>query len=136
VISCFGDTSYFLALLVPDDISHIAAHAWAKQSSTPIVTTEYVVLEVANFLSPIPTRDLFGHFLSVVRTNPRVTLVSASSDLLEGGCALYLARKDKSWSLTDCISFEIMRERGITDALTADRHFEQAGFNLILKRAQ
>jgi len=84
----------------------------------------------------LATRGLFEHFLSVIRSNPKITLVSASSELLDRGCALYLARKDKSWSLTDCISFEIMGERGISVALTADRHFEQAGFNIILKAEQ
>jgi uncharacterized protein len=43
-----------------------------------------------------------------------------------------LSRRDKEWSLTDCISFVVMKERGLTEALTADHHFEQAGFKALL----
>jgi predicted nucleic acid-binding protein len=136
VISCFGDTSYFIALLVPDDVNHTAAHSWSIQSRIPIVTTEYVILEVANFLSPVATRQLFESFLSVVRGNPRMSLVPTSFDLLQRGCALYVTRKDKAWSLTDCISFDVMRDHKLVDVLTADHHFEQAGFNIMLKMPQ
>jgi uncharacterized protein len=46
---------------------------------------------------------------------------------------MFAARSDKRWSLTDCISFVVMQERGLTEALTADRHFEQAGFSILLR---
>jgi uncharacterized protein len=49
------------------------------------------------------------------------------------GTDLYNARSDKGWSLTDCISFEVMREHGLTEALTADHHFTQAGFSIARK---
>ena len=52
---------------------------------------------------------------------------------MDAGLALYANRTDKDWSLTDCISFVVMNERGITDALTGDHHFEQAGFAALLK---
>ena len=57
----------------------------------------------------------------------------ADSFYFDEGVRLYVARPDKDWSLTDCISFVVMRERGITEALTGDRHFEQAGFVALLK---
>ncbi len=131
--ACFGDTSYFLALLIPADTNHSAAREWAEGNRRPIVTTEYVVLEVANFLSAEPTRRLFGGFLRALRCDRRITLISASAELTQGGIDLYLARPDKPWSLTDCISFVIMNEQELTEALTADRHFEQAGFIALLK---
>lgn len=131
--SCFADTSYFLALLVPKDVNHNAANHWAAQSRRPIVTSAFVVVEVANFLSGKPIRVVFSSFLRALAADSRVTVVQSSSELFQGGCKLYMARSDKAWSLTDCISFEIMREHGIHDALTADKHFEQAGFNVILK---
>jgi predicted nucleic acid-binding protein len=133
--ACFADTSYFLAMLVPRDVNHRAAGRWAAEARTAMVTSEYVVLEVGNFLSPTSTRILFDGFLRVLRADPRITIVPASSELIRGGSELYIARPDKSWSLTDCISFEIMRQRGLTEALTADRHFEQAGFTVLLKPA-
>jgi len=131
--ACFGDTSYFLAMLVPRDVNHEPARRWAAQARTAIVTSEYVVLEVGNFLSPTSTRPLFEGFLRVLRADSRITIVPGSSELMRRGSELYVARTDKSWSLTDCISFEIMRQHGITEALTADRHFEQAGFTVLLK---
>jgi uncharacterized protein len=59
--------------------------------------------------------------------------VAASSELLKRGLALYDGRPDKEWQLSDCISFVVMEDEGITDALTGDRHFEQAGFQALLK---
>lgn len=56
----------------------------------------------------------------------------ASRALLEEGISLYAARPDKDWSVTDCISFVVMRDEGMTHALTGDRHFEQAGFKALL----
>jgi hypothetical protein len=53
--------------------------------------------------------------------------------LFEAGTDLYSRRSDKEWSLTDCISFVVMQEQGIGEALTGDRHFEQAGFRALLK---
>ena len=47
---------------------------------------------------------------------------------MEEGLGLYESRPDKEWSLTDCISFVVMKKEGIVEALTEDRHFEQAGF--------
>jgi hypothetical protein len=134
--ACFGDTSYFLALLVPQDVNHEAACRGAAASRTPMVTAEYIVLEVGNFLSPRSTRALFESFLRALTADSRITIVPASSEPMRRGTELYIARRDKSWSLTDCISFEVMRQHGITDALTADHHFEQAGFTILLKTGQ
>jgi predicted nucleic acid-binding protein len=62
------------------------------------------------------------------------TVIPASQELFDKGVELYDARPDKQWSLTDCISFVLMEQRGITEALTADRHFEQAGFVALLAK--
>ncbi|MCK6484111.1 MAG: type II toxin-antitoxin system VapC family toxin [Phycisphaerae bacterium] len=132
---CFGDTSYFLAMLIPSDVNHAAAMRWARVNRRPIISTEYVVVEVGNFLSPPRTRRLLVRFMDTLRSSHRFSLIPASSDLLERGIRLYEDRSDKSWSLTDCISFVVMRERDISEALTGDRHFEQAGFRALLKQA-
>ena len=129
----FGDTSYVVALLVPKDMNHLAAHHLASASRSAIVTSEYIVVEVANLLSRRVTRTLFERFALALDGDERVTMIPVSSFLLKRGIELYTARTDKTWSLTDCISFEIMRMQGITDALTADHHFEQAGFNVLLR---
>jgi len=133
VTACFGDTSYFLALLIPGDAKHAAANAWAARSRQPIVTSEFVVLEVGNFLSAQHTRWLFARLLQALHSDARLNVIAASTELVRRGCDLYVSRRDKAWSLTDCISMEIMFERGLTEALTADHHFEQAGFKALLK---
>ena len=59
--------------------------------------------------------------------------IAESSDLWRRGLELFAGRLDKEWSLTDCVSFVVMTDGGIRDALTGDRHFDQAGFNALLK---
>ncbi|MGD0387349.1 MAG: PIN domain-containing protein [Tepidisphaeraceae bacterium] len=131
----FADTSYFLALLIPADVNHAAARRWAESHRIPLVTSEYVLIEVGNYLSPVPARRLFGQFWRALRSDSRMTVVPASSGLMARGAELYETRLDKPWSLTDCISFIIMKDHAIRDALTADRHFEQAGFTALLKQS-
>ena len=60
-------------------------------------------------------------------------ILPAETTLWERGLSLYLQRRDKDWSLTDCISFAAMQEEGLTEALTGDHHFEQAGFTVLLR---
>jgi predicted nucleic acid-binding protein len=67
-----------------------------------------------------------------LRSDPSLTIVPTSELLFGRGLQLYSARQDKEWSLTDCISFIVMEEYGIHDALTGDHHFEQAGFHAVL----
>lgn len=129
----FADSSYYLALLSAQDAHHNAAVDWSKSNSRRLVLTEFVLLEVANGLSPVGRRNAFGALLAGIRDDSSVVVVPATSALFQSGVELYLSRSDKSWSLTDCVSFAIMRARGLTDALTADHHFEQAGFRILLK---
>ena len=68
----------------------------------------------------------------MVQTDPAFRLVPATSELIERGRKLYRDRLDKNWPLTDCISFVVMQDHQLTEALTADRHFQQAGFNALL----
>jgi len=98
-----------------------------------VVTTEFVLVEVANFFCRAAFRPLFSRLLQNLRAAPGVEVVLASNDLFDSGARLFEARADKDWSLTDCTSFQEMWDRGITDALTADHHFEQAGFRILLK---
>jgi predicted nucleic acid-binding protein len=77
----FGDTSYFLALLIPEDVNHSDAHSWSIRLHT-IVTSEYVIVEVGNFLSRRVTRRLFGDFYRTLRSSNQITIEPASSGLL------------------------------------------------------
>jgi predicted nucleic acid-binding protein len=129
----FADTSYFLAFLGPKDQHHERALAWTRVLRAPVVTTEYVVVEVGNMLTRGADRSLFMDFYDEVRRAGQLELIPASTDLMDRGAEMFAGRTDKEWSLTDCISFAVMSQRGISDALSADRDFEQAGFRALLR---
>jgi predicted nucleic acid-binding protein len=128
----FADTAFYVALLNPRDALAAVALARARGSAVRVVTTEFVLIEVANFFSHSTTRSGYVRFVAGLRGDPHTEILPASAQLFDQGLKLFAARPDKDWSLTDCVSFVVMRERGLTDALTADRHFEQAGFRPLL----
>jgi hypothetical protein len=74
----------------------------------------------------------FVRLVETLRADPACTIVPPSPELFNAGLSLYAERSDKGWTLTDCISFVVMQQYGITEALTGDRHFEQAGFTPLL----
>ena len=129
----FADTYYFAALSNPTDRGHARAVAYARTALCPLVTTAWVVTELADGLCKAGTRPIFVRLLALLKADPQVTIVPADQGLMDRGLAPYVSRPDKDWSLTDCISFVVMQERSITEALTADHHFEQAGFIALLK---
>ena len=98
-----------------------------------MVTTEWVLTEVANFLHRPHEREAFVALVTTLRASREVVLLTSQEGLWQQGLNLYANRLDKEWSLTDCISFVVMTDRGIADALTGDHHFEQAGFTALLK---
>lgn len=82
---------------------------------------------------PERRRERFGELLTGLRSDPATRIVECSAELMQAGIELFLSRRDKEWSLTDCISFVVLQREGISDALTGDHHFEQAGFRALLK---
>jgi uncharacterized protein len=129
----FVDSGFLLALAQPADALHIRAVAWARHLSEPLMVTEYVLWETINNLSKRADRLRAYRIVEMV-DDSNYTIVHASPELFAAGLKLHRARSDKEWSLTDCISFHLMRERGITRALAYDVHFEQAGFEALLRR--
>lgn len=129
---CFADTFFFIALLQSDSESHQKAIA-ANRVNRVIVTSWFVLLELADHLCDRNNRHLFGEVVDAIAEDARFEVIPVDPDLLERAVALYRDRPDKDWSLTDCTSFVIMTDSGIDDALTGDRHFEQAGFHALLK---
>jgi len=128
----FADTSFFEAILSARDEHHAAAVEASRGGWTEIITTEFVLIELGATFSKPDDRADFLLIDRMVRTREDVALIPATSDLLQRGRDLFAARPDKAWSLTDCISFVVMNELGIADALTTDRHFTQAGFRALL----
>ena len=131
--SFFADSHYYIALANASDADHAKAAAFARIVSRPIVTTAWIITELADGLCKVGTRATFERLLGLIRTDALTTVISADQSLLDRGLRVYAARPDKEWSLTDCISFVVMQEQGILEALTADHHFEQAGFVALLK---
>jgi hypothetical protein len=131
VNAVFADTFFYLALLDARDPAHEPAVA-RSQAAGIILTTEFILLELGNSCARAEDRADFLALLEGLRGSPRTRVVPLDSGLLQRGLDLFAARPDKDWSVTDCISFVVMRDERITEALTADRHFEQAGFKILL----
>ena len=128
----FADSFYWIALLNPADAFHEAARNISV--SGRIVTSLAVQMEVLDAFSTTPSlRPSAIHFWHCTTRDPQVTVVPLDAALLDRAIELMKTRMDKTWSFTDCISFEIMRQRGITQALSADHHFRQAGFQTLFR---
>ena len=97
------------------------------------MTTSAVLLEPGAALSRVAHRAGAMTIIRELQANVRVEIINVSGDLLEQGLALFELRHDKEWSLTDCVSFEVMAQFDPPRALTADAHFEQAGFVALLR---
>jgi predicted nucleic acid-binding protein len=115
------------------DRQHAAAVQALYADRQPLVTTAWVLTELADGLCSARSRGLFVALEQRLREDVRVTIIPADGHLYEAGLDLYRQRPDQDWSPSDCISFVVMRNRGIVEALTGDHHFEQAGFIALLK---
>lgn len=129
----FADTSFYQALLNSQDAWHIPAKRCFADLEESVVTTEYVLLELGALMSRSSTRAGFVAFVERTRRDPSVEVLPASEELFNDGLALFAARLDKEWSLTDCLSFVVMEKRGISSALTSDQHFIQAGYHALMR---
>jgi predicted nucleic acid-binding protein len=130
----FADTGFFIALLNPRDELHARVQAWLTHVTEKVVVSEYVLWELVNFYSKPINRSKVHKLLTRLRTATQYEIVPATSEMFDAGLALHADRPDKEWSLTDCISFLIMKNRGLARALAYDLHFEQAGFEALLRR--
>ncbi len=131
----FADTSYWIALVNPRDQIHTKAVSATQQlSSARILTSEMVLTEVLNSFSDAgPLRHAVGGMVQKLRNTKHVIIVPQTSEQFESALRRYKQAADKSWSLTDCASFEVMEAEQIQAALTHDQHFAQAGFEPLLR---
>jgi predicted nucleic acid-binding protein len=134
----FVDTSGWGHLVDPTQAFHSQAaslYRQARQQGARLVTTNYILTElVALLTSPVRLpRARVIEFISSLKASPYVDIIHIDAQLDSQAWDLLVERPDKEWSLVDCASFVVMRQAGIAEALTTDRHFEQAGFVRLLK---
>jgi len=129
----FLDTAFVQARLNRADQYHAQAASLAPvlHQAKEVWTTEAVLIELANALSAINRAGAI-HFIEELYRTPNSRIVAVDNALLRRGLDLYKRRQDKAWGMTDCISFVVMQEQNLLDALTAHAHFSPAGFRTLL----
>ena len=127
------DTSGFFCLYDRSDLDHFAA-VETYENTRSRITTSYVLSEYVALAETrgVPRNEIVK-FSSRVLSDNDVEIVWVDKDLHVNAVDLLARRLDKSYSLCDAVSFILMRERGISDALTTDKHFEQEGFIRLLR---
>lgn len=132
--SVFLETGYLLALELLHDQNHRAAlKHWRslKKSLPPLVTTSYVFDEVVTYFNSRGYHSKAVEVGSKLLNSPSVQFVHVDEDLFMEGWQYFQKHKDKAYSLTDCISFLVMKNFGIEIAFAFDKHFVQAGFKKV-----
>jgi len=131
----FADAYYYIALHNPNDRAHTEARALTTAIDGRIVTTIWALMEFADALAAPHVRNRTHRFLVELASDENTEIIAEMEPWYARGLSLFGTRPDKSWSLTDCISFEVMKARAIGDALTGDRHFLQAGLRPLMDMA-
>jgi predicted nucleic acid-binding protein len=136
MIPTFLDTSGLIAVVNVDDQWHELAEAvWLDvvASQVPLVTTSLVLIEIGDGLSRIKHRRLAVQLRDLLMASPQVEVIQTSAADESRAWDLFRQRSDKEWGMTDCVSMIVAQDRQIADVFSADHHFEQAGFRLLLK---
>lgn len=131
----FLDTSYAVALSSSTDQNHERALQLAEEleiSGAEFVTTRAILLEIGNALAKARYRQAAVRLLTELENDPKIEIVAASDELYHKAIDPCRRRPDKDWGLIDCMSFVVMQDHELIDALTADTHFTQAGFRTLL----
>jgi predicted nucleic acid-binding protein len=130
----FADTSYWIGLVNPRDQIHQKVIKITQQLfSVRLVTTEMVLGELLNSFSDSPFRRTVAGMVLKLRNDRNLRIVPQTSEQFESAVRRYRQAADRSWSLTDCASFQVMEAEQIQAALTHDQHFAQAGFEMLLR---
>lgn len=132
-MTTFIDTNFITALVNERDELHAKAlELSARFEGQKFLLTDAILLESGNALAKrfrSEAIDIINHF----QNSADVEIVRLDPEIFEAGFNLFKQHKDKTWGLVDCISFVVMNERGVTDALTFDQHFIQAGFRALMR---
>ena len=136
MIAVFADAGYWIAMINPLEILHLKAEAVSRTlGKAKLITTELVLVELLNFYAAggAHARALAVRYVAQIRRNSSVDIISMDEPLFSRGYELYASRLDKEWGMVDCVSFVVMKERGLFDALAYDHHFQQAGYRALLR---
>lgn len=133
----FLDTAFVQALLNRNDQYHRIAKSRLNELRTAkeVWTTEAILIEIGNALS-VAQRAAAVRFITQCYATPNIHVAPVDTGLLNRALGLYGERTDKEWGLTDCISFVVMSDQSLTDAMTTDRHFIQAGFRALMRDSE
>jgi predicted nucleic acid-binding protein len=132
----FVDTSAWLALINKSDAVHQKTRKVRDallKDNNEFVVTNYVMVEIANALCRVPHKETAVKLINFIEMTENIQVVEIDKEIFKEAWRVYSTHLDKDWSLTDCTSFEVMKERRITEAFITDKHFEQAGFNILIK---
>lgn len=131
----FADTGYWIAVLDPKDELHDRAREVSQHlGHAKLITTEMVLTELLNFFADRPDRkEVITAAVHAVLQDSNTEVVPQTSLQFRDAFSRYKSRTDKEWSLTDCASFLVMEQKAIHEALAHDHHFEQAGFQALLR---
>ncbi len=134
----FIDTAGWASLFVQTEPYHHVTRAWFEQWLEPgamMVTTNYILIELVSlFTSPLRVpRPRQIQYIEAIKAASYITVIHIDADLDAAAWALLKTRLDKKWSIVDAASFVVMTRQNITQALTTDHHFEQAGFTRLLR---
>lgn len=132
----FIDTSGFYAMLASDDDRHgVAAKlvGAARKRKRGFITTDYVLDETATLLKARRKTHLIAKFLERVDQSQACRIEWTDSERFQNVRAFFLRHADQAWSFTDCLSFVVMSDLRLRDALTKDDHFHQAGYKALLQ---
>ena len=132
----FADTLYWIAIAHPKDQWKAPANeAKQKPGDVIIVTTDEVLSEFATALAKAPDlRKTAVRMVRAILDNPNVKVIPQTRDGFLKGLQRYENRPDKHYSLTDCVSMNVIESKGIREVLAHDHHFQQEGFTVLIQK--
>ena len=129
----FGDTSGWIALFNEDDKYHLRARSWARAThgqNHRLVTTDYVLDETITHLQATANHATAEDFANWILKQEHIRVIHISEAMWDDALATFRKYDDKDFSFSDCTSFVVMRQHGLRDVFSFDRHFEQMGYRL------
>ena len=128
----FLDTGAIYSLVDARDFDHELVKAVYNDPSFHFITHKLILVEAFSLITKRLNKKSAVKVMRNLRESPRITVVPMTDDLLEMSWLRCVKYEDKEWDWIDCCSFEVMREMRIMEALSLDRHFQQAGYKLLI----